>query len=233
MTIDSISAERKTLGEIVYQKIRNKIISLDLKPGEMIYENPIASEYGVSRTPVREAMNMLAQEGLIEIFPQRGARVAFLSVAKLQEAQFVRESLEISVFFKVAEVWDASKDNYKQAEEEIVLIIQNQKDSIEIQDYLQFVRLDEDFHNTIINLSGNHTLLTIVKQMRDYLNRLRYLELQEAHHEKVAITQHEEIFKAIKNNDAMYTIELLKQHLNLVNEDFRSRIFENHRDMFI
>jgi DNA-binding GntR family transcriptional regulator len=233
MTIDQILSERKTLGEITYQKIRNKIISLELKPGEMIYENPIASEYGVSRTPVREAMNMLAKEQLIEIFPQRGARVAFLSIEKLKQSQFVRESLETSIFLKVAEAWDASNDIYKQAEEEIVSIIENQKKAIEIQDYLQFVRLDEDFHNYIITLSGNDTVLLIVNQMRDYLNRLRYLELQEAHHEKVAITQHEEILKAIKNNDAKNTMELLKQHLNLVDEGFRTQIFENHRDMFI
>ena len=76
MTLFKISHQRKTLGDSIYAHLRNEIISLRLKPGEMIYENEVASNFGVSRTPVREAFRLLVNEEFIEILPQKG--LAFL-----------------------------------------------------------------------------------------------------------------------------------------------------------
>src|SRR5579875_1929969 len=98
MRLNKVSTSRKTLGEGAYQEIRNAIISLQLKPGQMISENELATSLGVSRTPIREALLMLNREALVEILPQRGARVAHINEHKVQEARFVRESLEVSAF---------------------------------------------------------------------------------------------------------------------------------------
>lgn len=223
--------QRQTLAEVLYQEIRSRIVTLQLKPGEMVYENNFATEFGLSRTPVRQAFFMLAQEELIAILPQRGARIADLSIEKVKEAQLVRESLEITAFVRVAELWNDRDDVYRQADKAISSIIQEQKDSVIQQDYIRFMQLDEDFHNGIIQLSGNHTLLAIVNDMRAHLNRVRYLELKEAHHEQEAIGHHEEIFKAIKRNDADLTGQLLKEHLKMLEKD-RDRMFEKHKDLF-
>jgi DNA-binding GntR family transcriptional regulator len=226
-----LSIERKTLGETIYNEIRNKIISLEIKPGEMIFENNIAAEYGVSRTPVRQAFYILAQEELIKILPQRGARIAYLSIEKVNEAQFIRESLEVSIFEKVAEMWDRTNKSYAEAEEKILAIIKSQKDSIKNKDYIRFIYLDEEFHNSIIETSKNRTLLMVVNNMRAHLNRIRFLELQEANYEKQAILEHEEIFQAIIKNDVITTGKLLKNHLKVL-ETFRMEIFEKHKDLF-
>lgn len=115
--------ERQTLAEVVYQEIRSRIVTLQLKPGEMVYENNFATEFGLSRTPIRQAFFMLAQEELIHIYPQRGACIADLCIEKMKEAQIVRESLEIPAFMKVAEVWDERKPEFKQASLRITAII--------------------------------------------------------------------------------------------------------------
>ncbi|WP_099519145.1 GntR family transcriptional regulator [Paenibacillus sp. BIHB 4019] len=224
--------ERQTLAEVIYQEIRSRIVTLQLKPGEMVYENNFATEFGLSRTPVRQAFFMLAQEELISILPQRGARIADLSTQKVKDAQFVRESLEYNAFVKVAELWDSSEDVFKQADRAISSIIEEQKESVVDQDYIRFMQLDEDFHNAIIKLSGNQTLLAIVNDMRAHLNRVRYLELQEAHHEKAAIEYHEKIFAAIKSNDAELSGQLLREHLRMLEKE-RELFFEKYKEMFI
>ena len=102
-----IEQNRQTLGEKAYSSIRNAIITLRLKPGQMVYESKLAQSLGVSRTPIREAFRTLLTEELIEILPQRGARIAYISEKKVQETSFVRECLELSAFEEIAKKWDA------------------------------------------------------------------------------------------------------------------------------
>ncbi|MDR3435892.1 GntR family transcriptional regulator [Telmatospirillum sp.] len=232
MKAELIVAERKTLEGVIYDELRKRIISLAYKPGEMIFENVVAAEFEVSRTPVRQAFQRLSNDGLIQVLPQRGARVSLLSIAKINETQFVRESLEISAFAQIAKIWDDSQDLYRKADTEITAIIEKQKASVAAQDYLWFTQLDEEYHTAIIRMTGNRTLLSIVNEMRAHLNRIRYLELQDAHHEERAIGHHEEILAAIRMNDVAGTVEKLTAHLKIL-EAFRPRIFENHRDMFV
>ncbi len=231
MKAESIVAERRTLEGVIYDELRNRIISLQYPPGTMIFENVVASEFGVSRTPVRQAFFRLANEDLLLILPQRGARISSLSAEKVIEAQFVRESLEISAFGEVARIWDEGNPDHQKAARTILSLIEQQKSAVRDQDYIRFTRLDEDYHNTIIRLSGNMTLLSIVNDMRAHLNRVRYLELQEAHHEEPAIVYHEEIFAAIRRNDVAGTTQKLRDHLKML-EEFREEIFAKHQEMF-
>jgi len=92
----------QSTASIVYNGLRQKIIDLTLKPGTLLVEQKLAHEYGVSRTPVREVLVWLASEGLVEILRNRGAMVAPIRVDAVRTAQFVRESLEISVALKAA-----------------------------------------------------------------------------------------------------------------------------------
>lgn len=231
MALKQISHTRKTLGGKAYQAVRDEIISLRFRPGEMIYENAIAAKLGVSRTPVREAFYMLQQEELIEILPQRGARVAYLSVQKMKDAQFIRESLEISAFVAVAKMWDKNQEIFQQAEKKINHVLAEQEKVIESQDYTRYVYLDEEFHNHFLELTNNSRLLTIVDQMRAHLNRMRYLELQEAHHVKESYQQHIAIFQAVWEKDERKTRKLLKEHLHLL-IDIWPRIIEKNEELF-
>src|SRR5690348_1112122 len=121
LSLESISSPaRKTLGKVAYSKIREEIITLNFKPGQMLSESEIGSVLGVSRTPIREAFLMLVQEGLLEILPQRGARVALISEKRYAENMFVRESLEISALKLVAKNWKSDDLRYKESEQKAV-----------------------------------------------------------------------------------------------------------------
>jgi DNA-binding GntR family transcriptional regulator len=87
----------------VYQDLREQIVSVALDPGSRLSENELAAGYGVSRTPVREALIRLADDGLVEVFPQLGTYVSRISVREVREAQFIREALETAALPLVAE----------------------------------------------------------------------------------------------------------------------------------
>jgi DNA-binding GntR family transcriptional regulator len=83
----------------------------------------------------------------------------------------------------------------------------------EEQDFNIFLKLDEKFHYSILETTGNSTLISIINQMRGHLNRIRYLELQETKHMRQLVNEHEAIFQAIISNDVKKTEELLSHHI--------------------
>src|SRR5882757_7741284 len=95
-------------GRAVYSSVRDAIVSTELEPGRQISENELAARLGVSRTPVREALARLRDDRLVEIVPQFGTFVSRISVAGVDDAQFLREALECSAVRLAAESVDKS-----------------------------------------------------------------------------------------------------------------------------
>lgn len=222
---------RQTLSDEIYAQLKERIVSLQLKPGEMIYESKVADAFGVSRTPVREAINRLEQEELINILPQRGACIAYLSEKKFREAQFIRETLEVASLRQIAAQWDQSDKLYQKAEEELLAIIESQKEVARKEQYVKYVELDARFHARLLELADNQTLLQVLKVMRAHLNRMRYLELKEGRHEWQSIQQHEEILKYIMANDVENTEKSLIYHLRYIVNDW-DKITSKYADYF-
>lgn len=229
---DKLVVERRTLDGVIHDVVRARIISLEYPPGRMIFENDLAAEFGVSRTPVRQAFLRLAMEDLLQILPQRGAQVSHLSRSKVREAQAVRESLEATAFQDVARRWREDDPGCQALVAEAEAIIARQVAAVAARDYMVFTRLDEDFHNAFLHFSGNMTLAGIVAEMRGHLNRLRYMELQEAHHDAVAVEHHRAILAAVRRGDVEATHAALIAHLKML-EPYRETIFDKHSDVFI
>jgi len=222
--LDSIVSQRTTLGDHAYERIREAIISLRLEPGQMVYETELSTSLGVSRTPVREAFRRLLTEELIEILPQRGIRIAYISKQKVDEARFVRESLEMSAFRIVAHRWNKADEHYRRAEERIRSLLSDGKRHAAADDCEAFLDADEAFHRSILEEVGNATLLRVISNMRAHLNRVRYLELRKVHHFEAVIKQHAKILKAITANQEDETIRLLRDHLEYLAHDFPALI---------
>ncbi|MEW9671570.1 GntR family transcriptional regulator [Ammoniphilus sp. 3BR4] len=232
MGLNQISSpNRKTLGEVAYKAIRDEIISLRFEPGQMIYENELAASLGVSRTPIREAFLMLLKDELIEILPQRGARVAYISSKKVEEARFVRESLEKSAFRAVARNWNENEERYKKLRIETMQLLEDQHKAAAKGESIEFLHLDEAFHHLILEQIENHTLLSVISQMRGHLNRMRYLELKEAHEMTKLIEQHTSIFHSITSNDEQKTEMLLSHHLQQLKDEL-PRIIQKYSHYF-
>lgn len=228
----NLNTARKSLAEQAYESIRDSIISLELEPGQMVSEFELANRLGVSRTPVREAFRTLMLEELIEILPQRGVRIALISERKVEEARFVRECLEVNAFQMVARLWDSKKEKFKRVEERIRFLFHEQEAALRQENPLQFLQLDEDFHRKVLELTGNHTLLTVITNMRGHLNRVRYLSLEEFGTMANLVNEHEAILDAIVTNDDEKVGKLLEHHLRKLTIEL-PRIVAVHRNYFI
>lgn len=223
--------KRMTLSEAIYHELRKEIVSLKLQPGEMIYENELSTRFNVSRTPVRQALAILSREKLVNILPQRGAQIAYLSKKKFFESQRLREVLESYAFVEVAKKWDAKDEFYQNIEKELLENIEKQRKTVEKGDYVMFVYEDEVFHNMILNLCNNETLLEIMYELRAHLNRVRYLEILEARHEDISLQQHRNLVSLLKNNEVDKIGDYLIDHLRTL-EPKRESIFNKYSQFF-
>ncbi len=205
---------KRSLSDQAYEYLRDQIIYLQFEPGQMVYENELAQTMGMSRTPLREAFSMLAVEGLIEVLPQRGVRISLVAESKIEEARFVRESLEISAFRQIAEQWKVTDPGTHTLDRAIQRLVEDQVVAAQANHAKDFLQADEAFHSILLQKFGNQTLLSVIGHMRGHLNRVRYLLLREKGDQmEVLVQEHKQLYAAIKSNDISTTVRILEQHL--------------------
>ncbi|MFB4212292.1 GntR family transcriptional regulator [Shouchella sp. JSM 1781072] len=229
--VKKLSVERKTLAGEAYHYLYQQIITLKYKPGQMIYENDIAKELGISRTPVREAIHLLASEEFLAIKPQKGIQVQYISKKKVQESYRVRESLEVTAFKEVASNWEQGHDTYEFAKKELLKIIAEQRFAAE-HDYVDdFYQYDEVFHDKVLDICGNQTLSTIVRQVRGHVNRMRYLEFFETREMDRIIDDHDQLVSLLEQRNVKEVETLLVTHLRNVS-NYYDDIMRKYPDYF-
>ncbi|MDF2689370.1 MAG: GntR family transcriptional regulator, partial [Microvirga sp.] len=142
---EKAQSPRLSVRDQTLETLRRRIISLQLPPGEPLSENELAQELGVSRTPVRESLILLREEGLVQVFPQIGSFVSLVDLGRVAEAQFVREAIECASLNDLA-VDAAGIAGLRD-------ILASQRDAEAKGDVEEFFRLDEDFHRELLRLA--------------------------------------------------------------------------------
>lgn len=166
-------------------------MSLRLKPGDPISEKEVAARYGVSRTPVREAIQRLADERLVEIFPQSGTFVARIPYDDLPEAMVIRKALE------TASVRLATEKATRSQLLALATIVEQQREAAEANDRGAFHRADEAFHAKIAEISGFPGIWRQVLQVKVQVDRYRRLTLSQEGRMAQVIADHERILAGI------------------------------------
>jgi DNA-binding GntR family transcriptional regulator len=205
----------------VYGVLRQAIIGARLAPGRGLSEKDLAALLGVSRTPVREALSKLADDGLITILPQAGSFVAPLSYAGVVDAQYIRELLECGVVSDLARRVTAADLAALEA------LIARQKQSVADGDLASFHGLDEEFHRTLALQSGHPSVWNAVDQAKMQIDRVRRLSLPDPGRPAVAIAQHEAILAALTRRDVRAASAAMRRHLREVLkilDDLRTRV---------
>jgi len=152
------------MSEQIAQELRDAIQSGKLKPGERLVERALATRLGVSHIPIREALGRLADEGLVERTPRRGARVAALSEKELREISSLRIVLEQFVALRAQMVWNA------ESEKMLRDIATSMVESSQAGDVDTMFALDRKFHETLWELAGHQLLMSTVAQLRARIN---------------------------------------------------------------
>ena len=199
-----------SLKEIAYQAIREKILAGSFPPGERIREDQLAAEISMSRTPVREAINQLAAEGLVNNIPRRGIYLRSISPEQLAELLDVRKALETLSVRRCAE--RADQDTVRQLE----AIQQDFARALAEHDYGACNQLDSRFHREIARLSGNGALARFLADIEDTMLIARQLEKRTDSERKNRITleEHARILACVAARDAEGAVQAVIANLN-------------------
>ncbi|MBP1133998.1 DNA-binding GntR family transcriptional regulator [Arthrobacter sp. PvP023] len=202
---------RQSVRDQTLETLRRRIISLQLPPGEPLSENELAQELGVSRTPVRESLILLREEGLVQVYPQIGSFVSLVDLGRVSDAQFVREAIEC------ASLRDLSVDAAGIAG--LRGILQSQTEADANSDVDEFFRLDEDFHRELLRLAGHESAWAAVNSAKAHLDRARRLSLLDTRPIATLIEQHTAVVDALEANNLTDADSSLRLHLRGVFED--------------
>ena len=194
----------------VHAFLRQRILRVQLKPGEALSEKEISLQLGVSRTPVREAFIRLSEEGLVDIFPQRGTLVSPIRMDEIKEAQFLRDILETAIVRRAARDIDEASLSLMQAN------LQRQEVSLQKKDYFQFMELDEEFHRLLCQSISLPRAWRMIQAIKGQLDRVRFMGLPQPGHADLMVRQHEAIFNAIRTGNADLAETEMRIHLQAI-----------------
>jgi DNA-binding GntR family transcriptional regulator len=198
---------RKPAAEQVYLQLRERIVRLVCRPREPLYETVIAEEAGISRTPVREALQRLRDEGLVEIFPGLGTFVTPLDSARLHEAIRIRKLLEGEAAATAASLPECSSTG-----QALLRIVEDQAAAFGRNEAEKVYDLDAEFHRMIFVAANLPTMWGMVRVARANMDRVHYLSLH-LNRGPLAVEFHREIAKAIANGDADAARDAMQRHI--------------------
>ncbi len=199
--------EYEPLREVVFHSLRKAILEGILQPGERLMEIHLAGELGVSRTPVREAIHKLEQEGLVITYPRRGAVVAQITRKDLEDALEVRAALEELSVRKAAEcITPQQLRALKRAAADFEMCTKSG-------DVTASAQADVAFHEIISEASGNQRLISLLYNLRGQLYRYRMENLKDPDSYAGLIAQHALLYEAMEKGDADLAARTLKEHI--------------------
>uniref|UniRef100_UPI0040574006 GntR family transcriptional regulator n=1 Tax=Agathobacter sp. TaxID=2021311 RepID=UPI0040574006 len=183
------------LRDVVFNTLREAILKGDLKPGERLMELQLAAKLGVSRTPIREAIRMLEQEGLAVTTPRKGAEVAKMTLKDMEDVLEIRASLDEL----------ASQVASERITEEQLVRLKERKQDFEISLKSGNVKLiaeaDVKFHDVIYEATNNPKLVSMLNNLREQIYRYRIEYLKETENYPTLIKEHEVIYQSLLARD--------------------------------
>lgn len=195
------------LRDVVFNTLRQAILTGEFMPGERLMEISLADRLGVSRTPVREAIRKLELEGLVVMIPRKGAEVAKITERDLKDVLEVRCSLEeLSATIACDRITEAGK-------EELGRSLIAFKEAVKGGDNMTIVDKDVEFHDVIYEATSNPRLIQILNNLREQIYRYRVEYIKDISYHDVLVREHEEIVDAIMNNDKELVQKIMHQHI--------------------
>jgi len=218
-TTTSEPISRKSLHDQVVDRLRDMIVEGDLDPNTRINEKLLCEQFGISRTPLREALKVLASEGLVELMPNRGASVASFTSADLDETFPVMGALEsLSGEIACQQITDTEIAEIRALHYQMIMHYQKG----ELHEYFQ---MNKAIHEKILAAAHNATLANIYNSLAGRVSPARFRANMSKPRWAEAVEEHEKILKALENRDGKALSHLLKAHLANKRETVREALF--------
>lgn len=202
----------KPLREIVFEELRNLILTGKIEPGTRMMEIELADEMGVSRTPIREAIRKLEEEGLVVIEPRKGAYVSEISVPDIVNILEVRENLDgLTAFFAAQRISEKGKESLLEASKKFNI-------AVESGDMDEMIKFDSMFHRIIVDETNNSYLVNIMERIQELVLRFRYIYYKDFKRAEEMPDEHRIITNAIINGDSETAREESELHIRKLKE---------------
>lgn len=209
----------------IYRILRRDIVHCLIPPGTPLSEKEVSLRFDVSRQPVREAFIKLAENGLIQIRPQRGSYVNKISLSQVRNGCFVRQAIECAVARRAAMlITDAQSYQLEQN-------LNQQRTAIDRQQLNDFFQLDDEFHQLLSNIADCQLAWDTIENIKAAIDRVRYMSLDHVSSPEMLISQHYEIFDALQKRDGNAVDKAMTLHLQEISESVLL-IRQENRDWF-
>jgi len=212
--------QKSTLNQQTYETLLNMLFSGDLPMGTQLDERELSQKLGVSRTPLREAITTLAREGLVQYAPYNGNFVKEWDVKQVEDLYIVRRALEVlAIQLAIPKLSNEDIDK-------IHAIVSKAGRALDENDLLAFAKFDSQFHEFIVQKTGNETLIDSLKRLSLQIQMIRTIANRDP--EVVHRTSYERprILEALKNRDVESAAQLMADHIDGVRKAVVSQILK-------
>ncbi|MFC4274591.1 GntR family transcriptional regulator [Achromobacter aloeverae] len=204
----------------LYELLRDAIVSLALPPGTALVRPELAAQYGVSQTPVRDALMRLEEEGLVDVIPQAGTRVSKIDLDRAGQAHFLRRAIEQELVRELAGAGDMA------LVKRLRTLLDRQEAQVRAGDFEAFAAADQEFHRELYAAANMQDLWQLVYSRSGHIDRLRRLHLPALGKAQRILNDHTLIVDALAAADPDLAEQRLREHLSHTLrqvEDIRAR----------
>ncbi len=207
----------------VLQRLKTAIVDGTLRPGLLLSENAIAAQFSVSRTPVREALRALEQEGLISVLPGRKVIVSMPTVQDISEVYDIRLILESEAIRRIAA-------NYPEKIPQLRDSVERQQSALAQEDRTYLRAINTEFHKLITASLNNSRLSQSLDAVHDSISRFRLFSLEDEGWPEKGVAEHDQLVSFLEQGDVEGAISLLKQHLKTAQQILEDRFWRRRDD---
>lgn len=196
------------LRDVVFNTLRQAILTGELKPGERLMEIHLANRLGVSRTPIREAIRKLELEGLVTMIPRRGAEVAQITEKSMNDVLEVRRAVDaLCVELACDRISEEALEELKKACDAFEM-------AVKTKDVKQIAQADVALHDIIVQATGNNRLIQLVNTLSEQMYRYRFEYIKDISQHENLVEEHRVIYQAIVNKDKETASRAAKEHID-------------------
>ena len=196
------------LRDVVFNTLRQAILTGELKPGERLMEIHLADKLGVSRTPIREAIRKLELEGLVTMIPRKGAEVAQITEKSMNDVLEVRRSMDaLCVELACERITDEETEQLRQA---CVAF----ETAVKTRDVKKIAQADVELHDIIVKATGNQRLVQLINNLSEQMYRYRFEYIKDVSQHQRLIEEHRVIYESILKKDRETASQAARVHID-------------------
>ena len=196
------------LRDVVFNTLRQAILTGELKPGERLMEIHLANKLGVSRTPIREAIRKLELEGLVTMIPRRGAEVAQITEKSMNDVLEVRRAMDaLCAELACERITDEETQQLRQA-------CVTFEAAVKTRDVKKIAQADVELHDIIVQATGNQRLVQLINNLSEQMYRYRFEYIKDASQHQRLIEEHRVIYESILKKDKETASQAARVHID-------------------